>query len=63
MLEIDWGEFPKLVLNHESRIKVPEVEYFGHDSFDWDPDCHPSYRSYKMDLYLNNKLLTYLRIF
>lgn len=29
MLEFDREEFPKLVLNHDSRIKVLEVEYFG----------------------------------
>lgn len=29
MLEIDWEEFPELILNHDSRIKVLEAKYLG----------------------------------
>lgn len=29
MLEIDCEEFPELILNHDSRIKVLKVEYLG----------------------------------
>lgn len=49
MLEIYWEEFPELVLNHDSRIKVLEVEYFGLDSLNWDSDCDLFDRRYKMD--------------
>lgn len=48
MLEIYWEQFPKLVLNQDSRIKGLEVEYFRWDSINWDPDWNPPYMSCKV---------------